>query len=353
MDPDRFCTYFMKTGRCRYGERCRDVHPYGDDVQAERMRIVTDERMDVSDGDSESADSDQYGGSTTMGDSMDAAIRDSSRFLSWLSPADARPHQAETDSGTRSTESETSTHKARGASIPVQSDRNQTSHTEEACAPRPSGIKTEELVSLARTRHPDYYFEDGNMMFLVEGHQYNLHRGFIRCHSQFFSDSFPCPQSNNMEHPLDDIKSKDFECLLRVVCPLNVGELNLPTLEEWTAVLELSSRWKFDFARKLAIQRIDKLLTDPIDRILVSRKFDVCPEWIIQSHITLCERVEPLSVDEAKRLNSVETVALLAIARERVQNSMKSPLNGFGRKEAVEAREKLVTEVLNSHSACN
>jgi hypothetical protein len=65
---------------------------------------------------------------------------------------------------------------------------------------------------------------------------------------------------------------------------------------------------------------------DPVDRILVSRRFDTCQleEWMLQRYLTLCERTDPISVQEAQRLNSVETVALLAIARERVQNSIGS-----------------------------
>jgi hypothetical protein len=45
---------------------------------------------------------------------------------------------------------------------------------------------------------------------------------------------------------------------------------------------------------------------------------------MLRGYLALCERANPLSVQEAQKLNSVETVALLGIARERVQDSIRS-----------------------------
>lgn len=178
MDPETFCTFFMRKGRCRYGERCRDVHPFEDDAQTERMRRVMDERMDVSD--DESADSDQYGGSTTMGEPTDDEHSHDDYFRAALLASSTASNLS------RSIEPETLAQRVLGpsTSTSIQPDHNETSQAEEAGAP--PATKKEDLDSSARTSHPDYYFEDGNMIFLVETHQYRLHRGFIRRHSQFF-----------------------------------------------------------------------------------------------------------------------------------------------------------------------
>ena len=95
---------------------------------------------------------------------------------------------------------------------------------------------------------------------------------------------------------------------------------------------------------KISIE-ISKLATDPIDRILIARKLDIMPEWILESFIELCERKESLSLDDLERFNSIRTVAMISIARERVQTLIReSPIGG----ELKQACRDIVKEVFGS-----
>jgi hypothetical protein len=48
---------------------------------------------------------------------------------------------------------------------------------------------------------------------------------------------------------------------------------------------------------------VDQLceITSPIDKILLSHKFDI-PHWLPLAYVSLCKRVEPLSLEEGRRL---------------------------------------------------
>ncbi len=119
-----------------------------------------------------------------------------------------------------------------------------------------------------------------------------------------------------------------------------MGELKPTVLEEWLSILDLSCRWAFDGIRNLAIKgailsitlarafsnvllaEIEKLDTDPVDRIVISRKYDVKPEWLLPAYTALCERREPLSYPEAGRIGDLDTIVRLAQARETIQRAM-------------------------------
>jgi len=116
----------------------------------------------------------------------------------------------------------------------------------EAQAPLPHESQApQENDDLVHHRHPFYYFEDGNMLFLVEDCLYKLHRGILRFHSGYFCDRFPDGGAMGGEnrYQLDNTKSIAFERLLRVIYPLQVGEeLQIRTLDEWSSILELATR---------------------------------------------------------------------------------------------------------------
>ena len=42
-------------------------------------------------------------------------------------------------------------------------------------------------------------------------------------------------------------------------------------------------------------------ITSPIDKILLSHKFDI-PHWLPLAYVSLSKRIEPLSVEEGRRL---------------------------------------------------
>ena len=91
---------------------------------------------------------------------------------------------------------------------------------------------------------------------------------------------------------------------------------DLSTLDEWTSVLALATKWEFDAHRALAIDRLSRLGT-PIDRIVLARTYDI-PNWLDEEYYRLCVREEALTLEEGRRLG-MEDVILLAELRQRVR----------------------------------
>ena len=88
------------------------------------------------------------------------------------------------------------------------------------------------------------------------------------------------------------------------------------SFKEWSSILDLSSRWGFTSIRDLAIRCLKP--PSPYHLLLLARKYGV-DEWVLPALSELCERPQPLSVDEA-RLMDFEDIVLIGSVRERVRS---------------------------------
>jgi hypothetical protein len=96
------------------------------------------------------------------------------------------------------------------------------------------------------------------------------------------------------------------------------GLHTLTTLDEWTSVLHLASKWGFESVRSLALREL-LALASPVDKIVLGRKYGLeC--WLNPAFVAVCARAEPLSVAEAKRMDN-EDVARINLAREQARAS--------------------------------
>jgi hypothetical protein len=80
---------------------------------------------------------------------------------------------------------------------------------------------------------------------------------------------------------------------------------------------------------------VDRLfeITSPIEKILLSYRFDI-PQWLPLAYASLCERNEPLSIEEGRRLFELggiggDIIVLLNQARHEL-NSTSPQLSSFG-----------------------
>lgn len=85
-------------------------------------------------------------------------------------------------------------------------------------------------------------------------------------------------------------------------------------LPEWISILQLATRWLFDDIRTLAINELAKFDIEPVQKVVIATQCDI-PDWLHTSYMALCDRQNPLTVEEARRLG-VDVVAKLAAARE-------------------------------------
>lgn len=85
-------------------------------------------------------------------------------------------------------------------------------------------------------------------------------------------------------------------------------------IEDWVALLSISTRYVFDQIRDRAIVEISKQVLDPVKKIMLANKYNI-PQWLPPAFLDLCKRPEPISDSEAETLG-LRTVVRIARARE-------------------------------------
>ncbi|KAF6747348.1 hypothetical protein DFP72DRAFT_608162 [Ephemerocybe angulata] len=115
-----------------------------------------------------------------------------------------------------------------------------------------------------------------------------------------------------------DVAAADFRALLKVLYPKTDKaaheELTL-SMDEWLAVLKLSSKWRFNSVRKLAIERLSPLVgMKPSEKIRLGREYAV-ESWLLSGYEELVTRKAVISNEEGQ-LIGWETVNELWAVRE-------------------------------------
>jgi len=87
------------------------------------------------------------------------------------------------------------------------------------------------------------------------------------------------------------------------------------TVEEWTAVLKLSTMWDFSHVRKLAIKELSNIAMNPVNRILLGRQYTL-QTWLFAGYEELAKRTEPISIGEAERLGWDTAILIFQIREE-------------------------------------
>ncbi|KAJ6542589.1 hypothetical protein B0H19DRAFT_303467 [Mycena capillaripes] len=175
----------------------------------------------------------------------------------------------------------------------------------------------------ATRRHDDYYFEDGNLVIQVSNILFRLWDGALRRHSKAFPSApvslfdDKVPDGADDEHPLilEGIESADFERLLWIVYPPVLGQCKATTPRDWTAILDLATRWQFTDIRALAIRELGAFADiDPVEKIELAHRYRIPPQWAYGAYIALCARPAALDVIEGRQLG-IETTVNIAFAR--------------------------------------
>src|SRR6266852_9351613 len=104
---------------------------------------------------------------------------------------------------------------------------------------------------------------------------------------------------------------------MRMLILRNHNTLERHTFEEWSAILDLSTRWDFISIRELAIRCINT--RDHLKKLVLARKNNV-DMWIQPALLELCLRPQPLSLEEA-RLMDFEDVILVGSVRQTARSS--------------------------------
>jgi len=168
-----------------------------------------------------------------------------------------------------------------------------------------------------------------------------VHRSTFTRYSRVFSDVFALPKpasgqcvegsSDELPVQFPGISSIDFERLLWILYPPEFGTYKPRTVDEWTSVLHLATRWEFESIRQLAIRELESLSIDPVNKIVLSRQFDISSPWTLAAYTEVCHRSDALTVTEARALG-LETAMRIYQLREKLRSgrSIRPPRSGSG-----------------------
>ncbi|KAG2136384.1 uncharacterized protein EDB93DRAFT_1091806 [Suillus bovinus] len=199
--------------------------------------------------------------------------------------------------------------------------------------------------------HPEYYLRDGDVTFHVEGTLFRVHRHFFERESQFFVKEFAkAPKEGTSDFSafrLDQVNSADFARFLWVWYSPSYRRESKPK-DHWLSILELSTIWQFPEIKQLAIDELQKLNIEPVEKITIYDKYQIDRSLLLSAYKFLCKRASHISEEEGERLR-MPTVLRIYEARERAyggpaENRIRNPISaGAGDEEL----EKILIDVFS------
>ncbi|KAG8786810.1 hypothetical protein FRB91_003380 [Serendipita sp. 411] len=193
---------------------------------------------------------------------------------------------------------------------------------------------------VTRLQSQDFYFSDGNVVFLVERTLYRIHRSVLGRNSPFFRNLFAISASaegkdvegSSDENPLHlpHILVDQFDAFLSTVYP-NWRPL-VPSTDALINILCLATKWEFASTRSYAIELLTSRSLSPVLRIELARAYDI-PSWLLASYVELARLRTPLNEADADRLGLPTLLRLgrarEAILRQRFTRALEMPKNDF------------------------
>ncbi|KAG1730954.1 uncharacterized protein EDB91DRAFT_1059088 [Suillus paluster] len=199
--------------------------------------------------------------------------------------------------------------------------------------------------------HPDYYLKDGNITFLVEDTLFRVHRHFFECESQFFIKEFAkAPRdgtSDSSAFRLEQVTSANFEKLLWVWYNRTYRRERMPK-DHWLVILDLSTIWQFPEMKKLAVDELQNIDIEPVEKITTYDKYEIDKSLLLPAFKLLCKRPSRMSTEEGEQLK-MHTVLGIHEARERAirsaaEGGCRSPTSADADDEEL---ERILNDVFN------
>ncbi|KAH8102038.1 hypothetical protein BXZ70DRAFT_929897 [Cristinia sonorae] len=210
----------------------------------------------------------------------------------------------------------------------------------------------------SRPRHSSYYMDPEMVILEVEGYLYRVSVWLLQRESDFFQRHLRQHLQNGVMGrtdgtpiPLPNISRNEFDDLLRFL-HFSVYEPDLITLDEWIALLSVSTRLQFPRIRRWAIREITAQFSnlEAVTVVVLATKHNV-PQWLAPAYAELCRREEPLDDGEAEELGAV-VAARVGRARERIREELfktllcGSCIGALEMRDDQEPEESLVTNVV-------
>ncbi|KAF8643559.1 hypothetical protein AX16_008947 [Volvariella volvacea WC 439] len=172
--------------------------------------------------------------------------------------------------------------------------------------------------------HPEYFFEDGNLLIRVENVDFKIHRYFFMRDSatfrqlskngvlgRIFDNGDDENDATEYTTPLmlEGLKSLDFERFLGVLYPTRFDQDEANTAAYWASVLNVASFLSFCSIRSLSIEKLS-LVAQPIEKIALGRQYSIT-HWLKGAYHTICTRPATLTKEEGRRIGVDEVIGIM------------------------------------------
>jgi len=184
-------------------------------------------------------------------------------------------------------------------------------------------------------RHDKYYWDDGNVVFLVENILFKVHR-YLFEQSEVFQAMFslPPPKATTVEGSSDSnpvrlecVSVTAFEHLLWYMYPGFHGDLTAIPADGWVHILDMATMFDFERIRSSAINVLSRC-PDPMFKLAIADRFHV-DEWRLGCYVELCMRPAFFTEAEMNQLGPETTVRLVR-ARELIRSHLFRRAHGQG-----------------------
>ncbi|KAL1711963.1 hypothetical protein EV715DRAFT_214566 [Schizophyllum commune] len=183
-------------------------------------------------------------------------------------------------------------------------------------APRVMSAARDVTTTKEASQEHRFYLRDGNVKLeLDDGTLYNVHRYFFATHAPKFTEEYLDGAEKSSPIKLAGVSGVDFQRFLSIVYPTKLGRCDIHTVDEWTSVLRLATRWSIESLCDLAIEEI-KPMASPFDKVTIAREFDLGPGWLLPAFADICQRPNWLNREEAERLGLPTVVEVGRIREE-------------------------------------
>ncbi|KAF6761114.1 hypothetical protein DFP72DRAFT_1165606 [Ephemerocybe angulata] len=138
--------------------------------------------------------------------------------------------------------------------------------------------------------------------FSVEGHISEVPSHRFAEESEYFSSTFMLHRDLDSVVSLEGVKALQFRIFVEVLYPRVSDTATVDfTKEEWLDILHVSSLWRFNAIRTLAIRCLNPHVEDPLQMTRVGRSNNIL-DWFIIGCCTLLCKTESISLDEAEAI---------------------------------------------------
>ncbi|KDQ32889.1 hypothetical protein PLEOSDRAFT_175315 [Pleurotus ostreatus PC15] len=191
-------------------------------------------------------------------------------------------------------------------------------------APSPSVSSTPVALTKVPTmppvrKHDTYYFADGSVIIQVGEVLFNLHQSILTLHSkQKFVELGLAFRTYSAPLVLKGVNLKDFECLLCVLYPQNLGiEEETRTVEQWVSIMKQAHMWDIEPLKQRAAKHLSTMTIPPAERVNLYQNcaMGTSPD-LLPALLALSQQEAPVGLEDA-RLLGLETFTKLVRIRER------------------------------------